>query len=92
MFPLDIDNENKILEREGNISAKSSKVKVGLLSHVNENLSLIPLVMRLKIGRFGGVDFVFMALEKAICGRFPLMHHNLNKGCVDSLHSYPTSL
>ena len=59
--PLDSCNENKVRER--NNASKSSNVKVGWLSHVDENMSLIAVGMGTMIG-FGGVVTIFMLWER----------------------------
>ena len=62
--PLDSCNENGRHQRKSDNASNTSNVKVGWLSHVDENMSLVALGMGMGIG-FGGVIVVFMSWEKA---------------------------
>ena len=62
--PLDSCNENEIQETKGYNASKSSNVRVGWLSHVDENMSLIALGLGMGIG-FGGVVKLIMSWERA---------------------------
>ena len=62
--PLDSCNENEIQETKGYNSSKSSNIRVGWLSHVDENMSLIELGLGMGIG-FLLVVAMFMLWERA---------------------------
>jgi Leucine-rich repeat (LRR) protein len=62
--PLDSCNENERQARKCDNATKSSNVRVGWLSHVDENMSLIALGLGMGIG-FGGVVAIFVFWERA---------------------------
>ena len=62
--PLDTCNENERQVRKGDSATKSSDVRVGWLSRVNENMPLIALGMGMGLG-FRGVVGIFMLWKRA---------------------------
>ena len=63
-FPLDSCNENGRQQRKCDNTSNTSNVKVGWLSHMDENMSLVALGLGMGIG-FGGVVSMFMLWKRA---------------------------
>ena len=62
--PLDSCNEDERHERKGDNTINNSSVTVGWLSQLNENISLIELVIGMGIG-FGAVVSIFVLCKRA---------------------------
>ena len=62
--PLDSCNENERRVRQNDHAINSNNVRVGWVSHLDENMSLISLRLAMGFG-FGGVVAIFMLWERA---------------------------
>jgi hypothetical protein len=62
--PLDSCNENERQANKDDNSSKSINVRLGWISHVDENMSFIELGMGMGIG-FGGVVIIFMLWKRS---------------------------
>jgi hypothetical protein len=83
--PLDSCNENERQARKGDNASKSNNVRLGWLSRVDANISLIALGMGMGIG-FGGVVIIFMFWKRA---RYWVMPPNMPRPFF-GVYRFPT--